>query len=249
MPKAPLSGIRAVMPRMWAVAGTVTLLTILAAASAAMAAVGVAGYVDAVMGKVFAEHPETGKRALDLEAKVHARDVVVTDSGAGVRIVFLDESVLEIKESSRVSISDFAFEEKGGKVLSVKCVTGVFRMVTGKIVVQNPNGLRVETPLALIGVRGTDLAAKAGGKEELHALFSGAPIEIRAGDSVSVIDRPEYGVQVTPGAVGAQRPLTEEEKRLFTRLTFRRQMDMNRLQLLMQGNRPTSRGVQRMMRP
>lgn len=236
------------MPRIWAVAGTVTLLAVLAAASTAMAAAAVAGYVDAVTGKVFAEHPETGKRALNLESKVHPLDVVVTDTAAGVRIVFLDESVLEIKESSRVSINDFAFEEKGAKVLSVKCLTGVFRMVTGKIVAQNPSGLRVETPLALIGVRGTDLAAKTG-KEELHALFSGAPISIRAGDSVQVIDKPEYGVQVTPGSVSAQRPLTEEEKRLFTRLTFRRQMDMNRLQLLMQGNRPTSRGVQRMMRP
>jgi len=201
-----------------------------------------AGYVDAVTGEATATHPSLGRRVLGLEDKVYAADIIATGAGAAARIVFLDKSVLEIKESSRVDLASFAFEEKGQKAMTVKFAVGVFRMITGEIVKANPEGFKVESPLSVIGIRGTEFASKVGGSGELHALFStGTPIVVVADGREQRIDRPDYGVDVRPGAIGAPRPLTEEEKRMFARVAFTRQMDMNRLRLLLQSNRPLMR--------
>ena len=199
-----------------------------------------AGYLDAVTGEVSAVHPTLGRRTLGLEDKVYAKDVIATGPGGAARIVFLDKSVLELKASSQVDLASFVFEEQGEKAMTVKFAVGVFRMITGEIVKANPNGFRVESPLSVIGIRGTDFASRVGGGTELHALFSqGTPIVVAADGREQRIDQPEYGVDVTPAALGAPRPLTEAEKQLFARVAFTRQMDMNRLRLLLQSNRPS----------
>lgn len=211
----------------------------LTAGEAAAATPAAAGYVDAISGEVSATHPTLGRRTLRLEDKIYPADVIATAAGGSVRLVFLDKSVLEIKESSRVDLAAFSFEAKGEKAMTVKFAVGVFRMITGEIVKANPDGFRVESPLSVIGIRGTEFASKVGGQEELHGLFSqGTPIMVASGGREQRLDRPDYGVDVRPGALGAPRPLTEEEKRMFARVAFTRQMDMNRLRLLLQSNRP-----------
>jgi hypothetical protein len=222
------------------VLGTLFLVVgLVVATGVAAAAPTPAGYVDAVSGEVTATNPGLGRRVLGLEDKIYAADAIATGAGSAVRIVFLDKSVLEIKESSQVDLASFSFEEKGEKAMTVKFAVGVFRMITGEIVKANPEGFRVESPLSVIGIRGTEFASRVGGGSELHALFSaGTPILVASGGREQRLDRPDYGVDVRQGAIGAPRPLTEEEKRMFARVAFTRQMDMNRLRLLLQSNRP-----------
>lgn len=213
------------------------LVCVVTMGTTAWAAETPAGYLDAVRGEVTATQPSQGRRTLGLEDKVFAHDVVATGPGAAARIVFRDKSVLEIKESSQVALVDFAFAKQGEKAMTVKFAVGVFRMITGEIVKANPDKFKVESPLSVIGIRGTDFASQVGRGSELHALFSsGTPIDVRSGGREQSLDRPDFGVEVTSSSLGAPRPLTEAEKKLFARTAFTRQMDMNRLQMLLRIN-------------
>lgn len=227
---------RLTLAGLWTLCGLLACLPLLA--RQALADETPAGYCDAVTGEVTATHPGLGRRALGLEGKVYARDVIATAPGAAARIVFRDKTVLELKESSQVDLAAFAFEDKGEKAMTVKLAVGVFRMITGEIVKANPDKFKVESPLAVIGIRGTDFASKVGGPSELHALFStGTPIVVGASGRDQRIDNPDFGVEVTRTGASAPRPLTEAEKKLFARVAFTRQMDMNRLRMLLQINR------------
>ena len=225
------------LPLVGILASLLVLSLFLALETTVRAAETPAGYLDAVQGEVTATHPNLGRRTLGLEDKVYAHDLVATGPGAAARIVFRDKSVLEIKESSQVSLADFSFEAKGEKAMTVKFAVGVFRMITGEIVKANPDKFKVESPLSVIGIRGTDFASRVGGGSELHALFStGTPIAVESGGREQRIDRPDFGVDVTSSSLGSPRPLTEAEKKLFARTAFIRQMDMNRLQMLLRIN-------------
>jgi hypothetical protein len=44
----------------------------------------------------------------------------------------------------------------------MKLLRGVAAFVTGRIASLNPDGMRIETPASIVGVRGTHLAVRAG---------------------------------------------------------------------------------------
>jgi len=195
-----------------------------------------AGYVDGLSGRAEAVHPALGSRVLALEAPVYPEDVVSTGKDSGLRILFRDETTLEMRAESSMTIAAYAYdpENAGLGQLLIKYATGVFRAVTGAIVKENPGHFALEAPLAAVGVRGTEIGSRVAPDSELHALLSGTPIEVSATSGApQTVARADYGVDVTAGApIAAPRPLTEEEKRLFAKQAFKRQMDILRRQTL-----------------
>ncbi len=195
-----------------------------------------AGYVDAVTGKAQAAHPVYGKRGLDPESPVYQGDLVETAPESALRIVFRDQTSLEMRASSSLTIAEYVYDpgDKSLGRLLVKYAQGVFRAVTGAIVKENPGRFSLEAPLASVGVRGTEIGSQVASGRELHALLSGTPIEVSASTGPPrTVDKPDYGVDVAAGTpIAPERPLTEEEKRLFAKMGFARQMDLLRRQTL-----------------
>jgi len=89
---------------------------------------------------------------------VESMDVVVTEKGK-VRIDFIDDTRVDITEHSRLIIDDFVYDPASGEgSLSLKAGLGTIRYASGKIAKNSRQRVRIETPSAVVGVRGTDFA-------------------------------------------------------------------------------------------
>jgi len=89
---------------------------------------------------------------------VESMDTVVTERGK-VRIDFIDDTRVDITEHSRLIIDDFVYDPASQEgSLSLKAGLGTIRYASGKIAKNSRQRVRIETPSAVVGVRGTDFA-------------------------------------------------------------------------------------------
>ena len=96
-------------------------------------------------------------------AKVREGDVVVTGADGSVGITFSDNTLLSIGPDSRLSIDRFAFDPTTHKgAFEASLGKGTLAGVSGKIAKQSPDAMKVKTPAALLGVRGTEFVIRTG---------------------------------------------------------------------------------------
>ncbi len=194
-----------------------------------------AGTVEDLSGQVEAKAGQDPARKLAKGAPVFPQDVISTPTAKDkAKIAFADGSALEIGPESAVAIRDFAYDEenKDNSRQIIGMGKGLFRFVTGKVVAQNPDNLKIESPLSVIGIRGTTtdhwIKLKPGGSEidsELHALReSKAPTEVtvQAEGQKMVLTKPDQVAWVRPNLPGAVRNLTDEEKQTMSRTPMTR---------------------------
>lgn len=218
------------------------LLSLFALAAAMADAPKPAGQVEEVLGQVQAKTGEAAPRMLAKGGPVFAQDVVTTKTDADkAKIKFLDDSVLEIGPSSVCALADYAFDDTDSakSKQSITMGKGVFRLVTGKIVVQNPENLVVKSPLAVVGIRGTTTdhwikvkESTLGGRQvvevesELHALRAtktNTQVVVQTETEKLVLSKPGDVAWVRPKLPGAVRALTDEEKQNFAKTPFQRE--------------------------
>jgi hypothetical protein len=91
---------------------------------------------------------------LDMHAGIRVSDTVQTDAGGRVKILFNDDSSLSLGPNTVMEMSEYA--DAGAKsAFNVNVPQGMVRAITGKIVEQNPNGFKMSSPEATVGIRGT----------------------------------------------------------------------------------------------
>jgi len=119
-----------------------------------------AGRVKVSKGEVQIERD--GKRLpAPVGAMIQARDTVKTGPDGSVGITFQDNSLLSAGPNSELVIERFVFDStthKGEFDTALK--KGTLAVVSGKIVKQSPEAMRVKTPAAIMGVRGTEFVVK-----------------------------------------------------------------------------------------
>ena len=146
-----------------------TLATLLALGFCAPSFAGPAGEVTHLSGALVAQKPDGQSRILSVKSTVNEGDVLATADNSYARVKFTDGSEAVLRPASQVKIDQFNFEEQkpqaDGMVLSL--LKGGFRAVTGLLGKRNPAQVRVATPSATIGIRGTtfqaDIVPPAGG--------------------------------------------------------------------------------------
>ncbi|MDR1658711.1 MAG: FecR family protein [Desulfovibrio sp.] len=102
-----------------------------------------------------------GGQTLPLErfAAVRVSDTISTDASGRARLLFKDDSTVDIGAGTSLDMRDFA-DSGSNPVFSLHLLQGVARAVTGKIVEANPKGFTVTTPEGTIGIRGTILSVR-----------------------------------------------------------------------------------------
>ncbi len=116
-----------------------------------------AGKVAAMAGAVTAEDAGGAVRSLAQDAPVFSGDVINTGPGAKVRIVFTDSSVIFLRPLSRLVIDEYRHTgDPQHDRSNFTLMRGGFRAVTGTIGRANTDSYRIDTPVATIGIRGTD---------------------------------------------------------------------------------------------
>lgn len=87
---------------------------------------------------------------------VQSMDTAVTAKGQ-MQIDFIDETRVDITEHSRLLIDEFVFDPNAGKgALGLRATMGTIRYASGQIAKKYQQNVKIKTPSATIGVRGTD---------------------------------------------------------------------------------------------
>ena len=93
-----------------------------------------------------------------IEAEVFSYDTIRTAKGK-TAIEFIDMTRVDVTEHSKLIIDEFVYDpnSKTGK-LSLKAGLGTIRYASGQIAKNSPTSIKIQTPTATIGVRGTDFS-------------------------------------------------------------------------------------------
>jgi len=87
---------------------------------------------------------------------VEMLDVIATAKGK-VQINFIDDTRVDVTEHSRLVIDDFVYDPASQEgSLSLKASLGTIRYASGQIAKNSKQNVKITTPSAVIGVRGTD---------------------------------------------------------------------------------------------
>ena len=92
----------------------------------------------------------------DTGVGVKSMDTAVTANGQ-MQIDFVDETRVDITEHSRLLIDEFVYDPDSGEgKLGLKASLGTMRYASGQIAKKYKQNVKIRTPSATIGVRGTD---------------------------------------------------------------------------------------------
>jgi hypothetical protein len=118
------------------------------------------GEIKVVQG---AAHLERGNARLPVKVgmPVQESDKVVTGTDGTVGITFADNSLLSVGPSSVLAIDRYVFDSTthAGQFDSTLS-KGTLAVISGKMVKQSPDAMRVRTPSAIMGVRGTEFIVR-----------------------------------------------------------------------------------------
>jgi hypothetical protein len=92
------------------------------------------------------------------QLEILSYDTVKTGQGK-TAIQFVDDTRVDVTAHSKLLIDEFVFDanSKTGK-LSIKATAGTVRYASGQIAKNSQQNVKIETPTATIGVRGTDFS-------------------------------------------------------------------------------------------
>jgi len=105
----------------------------------------------------------------NLPAKVgdllYEKDVIQTGADGAIGITFTDNTVMSTGPNSEVSLEEYRFDSSnfnGAMLTNLR--KGTLAMVSGDIARSTPGAMKVKTPTAILGVRGTRFAVQVEGE-------------------------------------------------------------------------------------
>lgn len=124
-----------------------------------------------VAGEVW-RHPLEGKeQILKVADKVFEGDRVVTGGGAVAHLKFVDGAHVGLRESSELRIKTYRADPMA---VSLELTKGTLRHVSGDYAKKSRETFRLNTPIAAIGVRGTDFITGLRDQKTFALLLDGA---------------------------------------------------------------------------
>jgi hypothetical protein len=133
---------------------------VLAGPALAQAQPGAAGRIKSTSGSVSIVRGRTTLPA-HVGDLVYQSDVVRTGPDGAIGLALQDDTRVSLGPSSEMRLDRFVFAPADGRMaLAIAFVRGVAAYVSGRIAKLAPDSIRLETPAAIVGVRGTALAIR-----------------------------------------------------------------------------------------
>jgi hypothetical protein len=119
-----------------------------------------AGRVKVVSGTAFIVRAGSAIAAAPGQA-IFSSDTLRTSGDGSIGVTFKDDTRLSLGPSSEVKVEKFVYApQAGGLAMVIRFVRGVTAYVSGRIAKLAPDAVRLETPAAIVGVRGTTLVIR-----------------------------------------------------------------------------------------
>lgn len=201
-------------------------LAIILAASGCWSGVAVAAMVARVslsVGDVTLIRPDGTTAKLLRGAEVSEQDRIVTGKDGMAMLIFVDQGRVALRPDSELLIRKYADDPTGQATqLQLDLARGTVRQISGRAAQRQPDRYRLNTPIAAIGVRGTDFLAKATSASVQTYVHEGAitlqPMQMgqsMGGQTLGKAGQSHYLQARAEGAVELQQVHAEEAARLF----------------------------------
>lgn len=152
-----------------------------------------AGKLTRVQGQIHTRG-KAAPRMLHLGDVIHVGDTVVTGPEARAELTMADGGVITLSDETEFSVARFD-QTKGSARFEL--LRGAFRSVTGGITRREPPDYEVRTPLATIGIRGTDFWGGFFSATNLGVLMiSGKGVYVTNPTGKREITKPGQGITV-----------------------------------------------------
>ena len=121
------------------------------------------GEVRLVLGKAYLESPRGGRREAEPGAAIKVEDRIVTGANGHVHILFADGAMVSVRPDSQLEIDRYDYDPMAPERSTVRFTLeeGVTRSISGDAARSARERFRLNTPIAAIGVRGTDFVVSA----------------------------------------------------------------------------------------
>lgn len=145
-------------------AGMLAAIVVLALAAAAAADETAIAQIKTASGAVFVVR---GGSRIPVKPgePLYEKDVLQTDADGSIGITFTDNTILSLGPGSEAALAEYSFDSsnfKGAMLTDMR--KGTLTMVSGDIARSSPAAMKVQTPTAILGVRGTSFAVEVGGR-------------------------------------------------------------------------------------
>ena len=137
----------------------------------------VVGEVSLVLGRAYLERDNDRER-IEAGSKVHVGDRVFTEAGGHVHVRFVDDALVSVRPSSTLDVLRYDYDAAKPENSAVKfeLSEGVARAISGDAAKSARQRFRMNTPIAAIGVRGTDFVVSANSHSTRALVNEGAII-------------------------------------------------------------------------
>lgn len=135
------------------------------------------GHVSLLVGQARVQSMEGQWVRLERGSSVHVGDRIETQTGGHVHLQFVDGGRVSVRPASRLHIEDYSAPNSakpGSGAIRFRLEEGVVRSITGRWGEEARERFRLNTPLAAIGVKGTDFAVRSDGNATAASVYTGA---------------------------------------------------------------------------
>ena len=122
------------------------------------------GMVVASRGEVIAM-AKGGSRELKQGDFVYVNDEIMTSNRSFAVLQFTDGAKVTVRPDSTMIIEQYLYAGNENDEATLNLVEGGLRVITGAMAKTNPENYKVRTPVALMGVRGTEFSIMLCGDE------------------------------------------------------------------------------------
>lgn len=148
------------------------------------------GAVEEIKGNATVTRADGSIETIAIGTPIYQGDIVETDAKGAVNITFIDETSMAVSENAKLAIDEYTFDpatENGTTNFSV--LRGLFVFTSGLIGRDDPDDVKIDTPVGSIGIRGTIIAGdiNPGGESKISVL-EGA-IVVTNGQSSETLSR------------------------------------------------------------
>jgi len=162
------------------------------------------GNVENISGTVWAIRTDGTKVELEIGDPVYQGDILESAPDGAVGVLLADETTFSMAENGRMVLDEMIYDpatEDGSVSLSV--LQGVFTFVSGQVAKTNPDAMTLDTPVATIGIRGTQVLNNANQFTVVQS-FDLAPTEIELVEETDMVENFAQALQHLPLVHGNQ---------------------------------------------
>jgi len=140
-------------------------------------------------------------------------DLLVTGAGGHLHVRFNDGAFLAVRPESSLLIEAYRYQDVNpdGATVKFNLIEGVARSITGRAGASAKDRFRLNTPIAAVGIRGTDFVVVTDSEQSSVIVNSGAVV-------VAPLDQACLAEMLGPCLTPLAQQLTAEMRGLFARI-------------------------------